>query len=141
MDPLSRALEEELIMDGHDDELVHLHQLHLVALGAHHGLNGGTASPRAHLLRSPSLNAVAVASGAAATSAVEAEEEEEDETSQRLTQSEGLLKASILEKVQSEKRLRRLSSVGDKESMNGTSHMCMQVVLVAGMRTLPSCVW
>lgn len=120
MDGVAHALEKELV--GHDDrlgeELLHRHQLHPIAIDAlNANISDGMGSPRAHLLRSPSINAVAVATGAAAANA--SEDDEEDETSAHLTHHEGMLKASILEKVQSEKRLRRLSSVGEKESTNG----------------------
>lgn len=144
MDGVAHALEKELA--GHDDrlgeELLHRHQLHPIAIDAlNANASGGMGSPHAHLLRSPSINAVAVATGAAAANASE-DDDEEDETSARLTHHEGMLKASILEKVQSEKRLRRLSSVGEKESMNGkderkerygnTRLYCMFNVFVCG---------
>lgn len=117
MDGIARALENELAHDERlGEELLHRHQLHPIAINA---LNANGESPRnAHALRSPSMNAVAVATGAAAVNASE-DDDEEEETSARLTHHEGMLKASILEKVQSEKRLRRLSSVGEKESLNG----------------------
>lgn len=113
MNGVTHALEKELA----DEELLHRHQLHPIAIDALNA-SGGMGSPRAHLLRSPSVNAVAVATSAAVANASE-EDDVEDETSARLTHHEGMLKASILDKVQSEKRLRRLSSVGEKEPMNG----------------------
>lgn len=134
MDSVARELERELTLDEREHEhaaLLHRHQLHPVALDAiaAAGAAGNSDSPRAHLMRSPSINAVMVANGTAGTNASE-DNDEEDETSALLTHHEGLLKASILEKVQSEKRLRRLSSVGDKESMNGASS-CLVSTLVA----------
>ncbi|TYZ67790.1 hypothetical protein PybrP1_005565 [[Pythium] brassicae (nom. inval.)] len=117
--PVTRALERELALDGdlEPEHLLRHHQLHPVAAEARNAARA--ESPRAHLLHSPSLNALAVAGGPAAASAANADDdndEADDEASALLTHHEGLLKASILEKVQSEKRLRRLSSVGDRES-------------------------
>lgn len=137
--PTTRALERELALDG-DLEAEHLlrrHQLHPAT----------AESPRGHILRSPSLNALAVAGGPAAASAGDDNDEADDETSSLLTHHEGLLKASILEKVQSEKRLRRLSFAGDRESTSGACvRRCRQCVcayrLVVSLSVLyvPLCV-
>lgn len=113
--PVTRALERELTLEDHDDVALLLrHQLHPAAAEA----RSTAESPRAHLLRSPSLNALAVAAGPTSAD----DNDAEDEASALLTHHEGLLKASILEKVQSEKRLRRLSSIGDKGDSSGEAH-------------------
>ncbi|RLN52165.1 hypothetical protein BBJ28_00026651, partial [Nothophytophthora sp. Chile5] len=80
------------------------------------GADAGAAGYPTHLLHSNVIAAAAKAS-AGVDAAVhgladeEEEEENEDVEGNQLTHHEGLLKASILEKVASEKRLRRLSEV------------------------------
>ncbi|RLN15350.1 hypothetical protein BBJ28_00026618, partial [Nothophytophthora sp. Chile5] len=79
--------------------------------------DAGAAGYPTHLLHSNVIAAAAKASadvGAAVHGHADGEEEEEeseDVEGNQLTHHEGLLKASILEKVASEKRLRRLSEV------------------------------
>lgn len=87
MDAAARALEAELAL--RDDER-----------GA-----DARALAAAHLLR-PELVAAAAGAG----------DGEDDEDDDALTRHEGLLKASILEKVATEKRLRKLSEPFERDS-------------------------
>ncbi|KAJ0393237.1 hypothetical protein P43SY_004491 [Pythium insidiosum] len=117
-DALARTLEQELQM-GHDD----------CSHGRHHALGGGhlahgvgvhVINGRPLTVGDGALGGLSSPKGASASplvmAAVAAETEEEDElgdlsANQHLTHHESLLKASILQKVQSEKRLRGFSDV------------------------------
>lgn len=85
--------------EGFEHEVVLAHGLAMAAAALGRGSEG--------------LHAVAIAAGAG-----DDEDEDEDNTT-GLTMHEGMLKASMLEKVQSEKRLRRMSEVSYEKGSNG----------------------
>ncbi|GLD97157.1 hypothetical protein PINS_up005840 [Pythium insidiosum] len=131
-DALARTLEHELQM-GHDDCSHGRHAHHLSGHGAlaAHGVGVHVINGRPLTVGDGALSGLSSPKSASASplvmAAVAAETEEEDElgdltANQHLTHHESLLKASILQKVQSEKRLRGFSDASLEREPTGTQY-------------------